>query len=127
MDTGSRRSVALLREEPALPNKPSRGAQVLLGYTPWRCVHHRAGQDWAWWIGRGWGLGSTGAQLDWARLGLGSVWARHWDSAFGLGIGARVHWAQVDCMGVGARELERGLDWGVVELGAAGFCTTVAS
>ena len=65
-------------------------------------------QDWARWIGRGWGLGSTGARL--ARLG------------------ARLHWGSgAGGLGVGARELERGLDWGVVGLGAAGLGTIVAS
>ena len=43
-------------------------------------------QDWARWIGRGWGLGCTGDRLDWARLGLGSIGARHWGSG-GLGLG----------------------------------------
>ena len=42
---GLRRSVvdfALLRVEPALPKKLSRGMRVLLGHTPWRCEHHMA-------------------------------------------------------------------------------------
>ena len=67
-------------------------------------------QDWARWIGRGWGLGSTGARL--ARLGA----RLHWGSAGA--VGARVHWGSgAGGLGVGARELERGLDWGVVGLG----------
>jgi len=77
-------------------------------------------QDWARWIGRGWGLGSTGARL--ARLGA----RLHWRSAGA--VGARVHWGSgAGGLGVGARELERGLDWGVVGLGAAGLGTIVAS
>ena len=67
------------------------------------------------WIGRGRGL-------DWGSAGLGSVdWARlgarlHWGSAGA--VGARVHRGSgAGGLSVGARELERGLDWGMVGLG----------
>ena len=58
------------------------------------------------WIGRGRGL--IGLRQDWAR------WiGRGWGST-----GARVHRGSgAGGLGVGARELERGLDWGVVGLG----------
>ena len=76
-------------------------------------------QDWARWIGRGWGLGSTGARL--ARLGLGSIGAR-----------ARVDWASVHVnwsegwIGAWLDWIGAWLDWGVVGLGAAGLGTIVA-
>ena len=91
---------------------------------------------WADWdsagLGLGWvGRGRLAARLDWAwtwadwaSAGLGSVdWAR-----LGGSTGARVHRGSgAGGLGVGARELERGLDWGVVGLGAAGLGTIVAS
>ena len=90
---------------------------------------------WADWdsagLGLGWvGRGRLAARLDWAwawadwgSAGLGSVdWAR-----LGGSTGARVHRGSgAGGLGVGARELERGLDWGVVGLGAAGLGTIVA-
>ena len=66
--------------------------------------------DWAWaWAD--WGSAELGS-VDWARLGA----RLHWGSAGA--VGARVHWGSgAGGLGVGARELERGLDWGVVGLG----------